>query len=112
MAIIDALGLLPKEGAHSGESEDITAYTDDKKSQMGKLGWIREAVIEWYIKIEYTRTEEELIWLRIRRSAGLERRRHTIPGCPEEYVPAFRHVPLPPNYVEKLEKRRDWAFKA
>ena len=112
MATIDALGLLPKEGAHSGKSEGITAYTEDKKSQIGKLGWIREAVIERYIEIEYTKTEEELIWLRIRRGAILERRRHKIAGCPEEYVPAFRHAPLPPNYVEKLEKRRDWAFKA
>ena len=73
---------------------------------------IREAAIERYIEVEYTRTEEELIWLRIRRRAVLERRRHTIAGCPEEYIPVFRHASLPPNYVENVEKRRDWVFNA
>ena len=50
--------------------------------------------------------------LGIRRMAIVERRKHEIGGCPEEYIPVRRHATLPPNCVEYLEKRRYWVMQA
>ena len=73
---------------------------------------IREVIIERYIKVEYTRVKEKLVWLRIRSMAILEQRKHEIAGCPEECIPVCRHARLPLNYVENLAERWDWVMQS
>ena len=106
---MEALGL-SDEGANSGESVNSTIYTEETMRQMEKLVLIRKAMLVRYFKIEYTRVGEECMRLRIRRVSFLDRREHEIAGCLGKYIPVRRHAPLPPTYVQNLEKRWNWVM--
>ena len=78
---------------------------------MAKAVLMREVIIVGYMKMEYIKDEQELMWLRIRRMVILGRRDHLIASCPKEYIPVRRHASLPLNYVENIEKRQGWVMQ-
>ena len=108
-----AMGSLghPEERTNSGKNLDSKIYIKEKRRHMAELFLMREVIIVGYMKMEYIKDEQELMWLRIRRMAILGRRDHLIAICPEEYIPVRRHALLPVNYVENIEKRQGWVMQ-
>ena len=84
----------------------------EKTKQLGKRVLVHKVIVKRYKEIGYIKGKEELMWLRLRRVSVLEHREYEIAGCPGEYIPARRHAPLPPNFVENFEKRRNSFIQA